>query len=55
MPAGKPDLRQTSPRQPLSTTRTTARQRLIAPHHDTPSIGIPHPCATAVFWHRQVI
>jgi hypothetical protein len=25
---------------------TTARQRLIAPHHDTPSIGIPTPCGT---------
>ena len=25
---------------------TTARQRLIAPHHDSPSIGIPNPCGT---------
>ena len=29
---------------------TTARQRLTATHHDTPSIGIPTPCGTAVFF-----
>ena len=30
---------------------TTARQRLIATHHDTPSIRIPPPAAPAVSFH----
>ena len=30
---------------------TTARQRLIAPHHDSPSIRSPTPAAPAVFCH----
>ena len=42
MPSGKPDLH-----QPVRSNRvpcpTTARQRLIAPDHDSPSIRTPHP------------
>jgi len=52
MPAGKPDLHQTRPGQP-SPLPTTARQRLIANRHDSPSaIRTPQPLrAPAVSFH----
>jgi hypothetical protein len=45
MPTGKPDLHQPDRTDPLHCP-TTARQRHIARHHDTPSIGIPNPRGT---------
>jgi hypothetical protein len=45
MPAGKPDVRHTSPRQPRHCP-ATARQALIATHHDSPSIRHANPCGT---------
>jgi hypothetical protein len=43
MPTGKPDLPQTRPRPTPLPCPTTTRQRLIATHHDTPSIRTPRP------------
>jgi hypothetical protein len=42
-PRASPDVHQPDRANPL---HCPARQRLIAPHHDSPSIGIPNPCGT---------
>ena len=45
MPAGKPDVHQTRPRQSCALPHHP-RQRLMATHHDSPFIGIANPCGT---------
>ena len=47
MPTGMPGSHQTRPRQ-SSAPPQHPRQRLMATHQDTPSIGTPHPCGTSL-------
>ena len=46
MPAGMPRFAPSRPRQ-SSALPQHPRQRLMATHQDTPSIGTPHPCGTS--------